>query len=586
MASDSDPFEGSLPADRGGWRVLLAPLTILLLGLFAYGNSLHGPFLFDDIRQIRDNPAIRDLGRFLGPEGFRSQPSRYFGYLTFALNHRVGRLDVFGYHLVNLAIHLCVSLLVYQLVRVLFRTPIARRSRLAPGARGVAFVAGALFATHPLGTQAVTYVVQRLTSLAALLYLLAVVLYVTWRLAGAPPGASAARRAALYGGVLVSALLAMRTKEIAFTLPGAIALVELLFFPAGGFRRWLPVLPVGVIALAVPAAWINLQGGAAALAASTERATRVETSISRIDYLRTQAVVVTEYLRLLAWPTGQNLDHDIPLRRVTLDPRVLGSALLLAALVATSIGLAWGTRERRGRIGLDPALRLVSLGIGWFFLTLAVESSVIPILDVMYEHRAYLPGVGAAVAAATLLGLLFLRVAPGRAGRLSVLAGVALALLLGSLAMRRNAVWSSALALWSDAAAKSPGKARPHLLLAEALEADGRAEEAERELRRAVEIDPDGVPGRTAFATFLQKARRGREAEEEYGRILRLDPGHLPAIFNLADLLWRSGRRDEASRLYLRYLELAPARDGPGRSIATARSGAGSQLGAPPTLPR
>jgi tetratricopeptide (TPR) repeat protein len=578
------PSDGTPPAGRGAWEPLLAPLGILLLGLFAYGNSLHGPFVFDDIRQIRDNPSIRDLAASLRSGGFGSPPSRYFGYLTFALNHRVGGLEVFGYHLVNLAIHLAVSLLVYRLVQLLFRTPVARRSRLAPGARGVAFVAGTLFATHPLGTQAVTYVVQRLTSLATLLYLLAVVLYLAWRLAGDPPRAGAGRRAALYGGVIVSALLAMRTKEIAFTLPGAILLVELLFFPAGGFRRWLPVLPVGGIALAVPAAWVNLQSGVGTLSASAERATRVQTSVSRIDYLRTQVVVVTEYLRLLAWPTGQNLDHDIPIRRATLDPSVLGPALLLAALLATAVGLARGTRTRPERIGLDPALRLVSFGIGWFFLALAVESGVIPILDVMYEHRVYLPGVGVSVAAATLLGMLFLRVAPGREERLSVLAGVALAILLGSLTLRRNAVWSSALTLWSDAASKSPGKARPHLLLAEALEAAGRTEEAEREFRRAVAIDPDDVPGRTALATFLQKARRGREAEEEYGRILLLDPGHRPAIFNLADLLWRSGRREEASVLYRRYLELPPAGDGAGRAIAGARVGA-ERAGEAPRVP-
>ena len=577
------PSDGTPPAGRRTWEPVLAPLGILLLGLLAYGNSLHGPFVFDDIRQIRDNPSLRDLAGSLRG-GFGSPPSRYVGYLTFALNHRVGGLDVFGYHVVNLAIHLAVSLLVYRLVQLLFRTPVARASRLAPGARGVAFVAGALFATHPLGTQAVTYVVQRLTSLATLLYLLAVVLCVAWRLAGEPPRRSAGRRAALYAGVVVSALLAMRTKEIAFTLPGAIVLIELLFFPAGGYRRWLPVLPIGAIALLVPAAWIDLHAGAGTLSASAEQATRVQTSIGRIDYLRTQVVVVTEYLRLLAWPTGQNLDHDIPIRRATLDPRVLGSALLLAALAATAIALARGTRTRPGRIGLDPALRLVSFGIGWFFLALSVESGVIPIVDVMYEHRVYLPGVGAAVAAATLLGLFFLRIAPGREGRLTVLAGVALAILLGSLALRRNAVWSSALTLWSDAAAKSPGKARPHLLLAEALEAAGLPEDAEREFRRGVEIEPDDVPGRTALATFLQKARRGREAEEEYRLVLRLEPGHRPAIFNLADLLWRSSRRGEASELYQRYLALPPAGDAQARAIAGARVGA-EQAGGPPGAP-
>ena len=218
---------------------------MLLLGLFAYGNSLHGEFAFDESRHVRDNLAIRDLGAFLGPAGYRLYPNRFVGYATFALNYRLGGLDVFGYHLANLVIHLLASLLVYRLVMLLFRTPLVRGSRLAGNSSAVAFVASALFATHPLGTQAVTYIVQRLASLAALLYLLAVVLYLAWRLAAESPEVRGWRRALLYSGMLVASLLAVRTKEIAFTLPAALVLVELLFFPAGGLRRWIPVAPVG-----------------------------------------------------------------------------------------------------------------------------------------------------------------------------------------------------------------------------------------------------------------------------------------------------------------------------------------------------
>jgi tetratricopeptide (TPR) repeat protein len=212
---------------------------------------------------------------------------------------------------------------------------------------------------------------------------------------------------------------------------------------------------------------------------------------------------------------------------------------------------------------------------------------VIPIVDVIYEHRAYLPSVGMYAATASLLGLLFLKVAPASAERLTVLAGVALALLLGSATLQRNAVWTNALTLWSDVAEKSPGKARPHLLLGEALEAAGKRGEAEREFRRAVEIDPEFPPGRTSLATFLQKSGRARDAETEYRVVLRLDPDHFPAIFNLAELLWSSNRRDEAAALYRRYLELAPAGSGTGRAIATARAGGTGGHGAtPPGTPR
>jgi hypothetical protein len=556
---------------RRGW---VAPiLAVLLLGLFAYGNSLHGEFVFDDILQVRDNSAIRDLGAFLGPTGYRLYLNRFVGYATFALNYRLGGLGVFGYHLTNLIIHLLASLLVYRLVQLAFRTPLVRESPLERNATGVSFVAAALFATHPLGTQAITYIVQRLTSLAALFYLLAVVLYLTWRLADDSPGPQGWRRALLYAGVLLSSLLAARTKEIAFTLPAALVLAELLFFPASGLRRWLPVAPVGAIALLIPASWIDFQGPVADVVASADRVTRLLTPVSRLDYLKTQAVVVCEYLRLLVWPSGQNLDYDFPIYTSAFHPRVLFSLAVLGSLAAFAIWLTRRTTPQSERPPLDPAFRVVAFGIGWFFVALAVESSLIPIVDVIYEHRVYLPSVGLFSAAATILGMLFLRVAPKNAERVTVLTGLGLALLLGSLTMQRNAVWANALTLWSDAAEKSPGKARPHLLLGEALEAARRYGEAEREFRRAVEIDPEFPPGRTSLATFLQKSGNARDAEAEYRVVLRLDPGQYPAIFNLAELLWNSGRRDEAAAFYQRYLELAPPASGPGRAIAAARAG-------------
>ncbi len=566
------PPSGRPKAAGSRWSWLAPVVGILALGCFAYANSLHGEFAFDDREHLRDNLAIRDLGAFLGPTGYRLYPNRFVAYATFALNYRLGGLDVFGYHLANLIIHLLASLILYRLVRLLFQTPLVRGSRLAGNSRSVAFVASALFVTHPLGTQAVTYIVQRLASLAALFYLLAVVLYIAWRLAAESPGVRGWRRALLYFGVLVASLLAVRTKEVAFTLPAALVLVEFLFFPPGGFRRWIPVAPVGAIALLIPATWVNLAGPVAEVAASADRVTRLLTPMSRLDYLKTQAVVVCEYLRLLAWPSGQNLDHDFPVFTSILAPRVLGSLAILLALAASAIWLALRTTPRPGRPSLDPAFRLVAFGIGWFFLTLAVESSLIPIVDVIYEHRAYLPSAGLFASAATLLGLVALRFAPEGAGRTTVLAGVALALLLGSLSLRRNAVWATAVELWSDTAAKSPGKFRPHLNLGESLDAARDLAGAEREYRRAVEIDPESLRARTSLATVLQKAGRLQDAEMEYRTVLRLAPGHHPAIFNLAALLWGTGRRDEAAGLYRRFLEVAPAGSGSASSLAAARS--------------
>src|SRR5574341_571468 len=231
---------------RRGWTSLAA---VALIGLAAYANAFGGAFVFDDKPQIRDNLALRDLGALVSWNGFLRFPQRWVAQVTFALNQWIGGLAPVGYHAVNVAIHLANALLVHALIVLAFRTPRLARSTLAPHARAIAFVAAALFVTHPIQTQAVTYVVQRMTSLAALFYLAAVVLYLRWRL-GAASG-NRAGRAAGYASVLAAIVLAMLTKEIALTLPFAIALVELsLLEPAR--RDLFALVPILVTLTIVP----------------------------------------------------------------------------------------------------------------------------------------------------------------------------------------------------------------------------------------------------------------------------------------------------------------------------------------------
>jgi hypothetical protein len=258
------------PSAPLGPKDALAVVAVLLLGALAYSNSLRGEFVFDDLGQIVGNRAIEGLGAFLGPSGGQVLPNRYVAYLTFALNYLVGGYDPFGWHLVNLAIHLANAVLVWAFVLLAFRSPRLRASGIAPASGAIAFASAAIFVAHPLATQAVSYVVQRITSLATLFYLLTVVLYLAWRLSS-----RAMSRIALYAGVLASALLAVRTKEIAFTLPVALALVEWAFLE-GGRRRWLPILPVAAMALLIPLSLIDFAKPVSGVLATANQSTRVQ----------------------------------------------------------------------------------------------------------------------------------------------------------------------------------------------------------------------------------------------------------------------------------------------------------------------
>ena len=527
--------------------VALPWLAVVALGILAYSNSLRGQFVFDDLEQLVENEAIRDLGAFLGSSVHRVLPNRFVAYLTFALNHALGGYEPFGWHLVNLAIHLCNALLVQALVVLAFRTPRMRDSALAPSAPAVAFAAAALFVAHPLATQAVSYVVQRITSLATLFYLATTVLYLVFRLREGKPG-----RWLAYAGMLLASLLAMRTKEISFTLPIALALVEWTLF-TGGRRRWLAILPAAAIALLIPLSLVDLGASPSGMLASADASTRVIAPAGRLDYLRTQAVVVVSYLRLLVLPYGQSVDHLVAIRRSWWTPDVAGSVLLLGSLGALAAWLFWRCRPRGGRPALDPSVRLVGLGIAWFFVTLSVESSVIPIADVMNEHRVYLPSAGLLPAAATLLALLFLRLDARHVARNTAIAGAALASVLGVVTWNRNPAWRDEVALWSDAAAKSPGHYRPVFNWGAALTKQRRFAEAAAVFRRGVALDPRSVAAHVQLGVVLYLAGDPRGAEVELRQAVALAPDDADALLNLSVYLGATGRKAEA-RVYLERL--------------------------------
>jgi hypothetical protein len=196
-----------------------------------------------------------------------------------------------------------------------------------------------------------------------------------------------------------------------------------------------------------------------------------EAALPPLDYLTTQWTVLPRYLGLVVVPFGLNVDHDAAVQHGPTPAAVAGLVLLVAFAAS----------------GLVAARRwpLVGFGVLWFFIAMSVESSFIPILDTMMEHRVYLAMPGLAL----LLGALFVRLSC-RWRRLGVALAVALVVLLPALTFSRNLVWRTPLALWSDALRKSPDKARVHVNLGVAYHGLERFDEAIRHYCRALEINP------------------------------------------------------------------------------------------------
>ena len=536
---------------------LLAPAAVVLASLLAYSSAFPGAYVFDDTPNVRDNAQLdRPLDYLPGRPGYMAQPNRAVTFATFAIDRAIAGNDPTFHRAVNLAIHVASALFLLGLVLAVFRAPRPRQSSLAPSAWAVGLAAALLFATHPIQTQAVSYIVQRLASLATFFYLLSALLYVRWR-NGREAGARGWRAHVGYAGALLAAVLAMRSKEIAFTLPLALLLLEVSLFDGPWRRRLVPLVPFAATMVLIPATLLLASAPAGATSGPVDLP-RLQTSMSRGDYLLTQLTVVARYLGLIVFPHGQTLDHDVPVRHALLDPAELGSALLLLGMALLAAWLVLASSPRRPR-PLDPAARVAAMGIAWFFLGLSVESSLVPIVDVMYEHRVYLPFAGLAISIATLLALGARRVAPDRTAAVTAGAGLALSAVLGIVTWNRNEVWSSEVAVWTDALAKAPGKARPHHNLGVALHRLGRRAEAMPLLQGAVRLEPAYAQGHESLGVALAEAGRGAEAESHFRRAIDLDPKLAEPWFDLGTTRFEAGRYAEAAPYFEQAIARRPA---------------------------
>ena len=518
-----------------GPRVVLLALSVL--ATLIYFNTLTSSFHFDDVIRIVENPKIKHLSNLLD-----MSDSRYIGYLSLALNYHFGRLNVFGYHLVNLLIHIANGFLVYLLVQLLFKTPRMLSShsdqgilpRMSSRASWIAFATALLFVAHPIQTQAVTYIVQRLASLATLFYLLTVVLYLKWRLSPS----HIKYRSWLFIGALVSTVLAMKTKEITFTLPFMLLLIETVFFGFPTRKRWLPLIPFLIILPIIPLSIPEHE---------TSGFARVTDEISRLDYLTTQFRVIVTYLRLLVFPVNQNLEYEYPLYHSLFTPEVFLSFLFLFTLFSLSIYLLF---SRRFRSVLFP---LTGFGLLWFFLTLSIESSIIPLGRVIFEHRLYLPSVGFFMAVSALI--------IGGLNRRRVLGGltVGLMILVFSIATyQRNLIWQSELTLWRDVVEKSPRTPLGYLNLGMAYIGEDRVQESISQFKVALSLDPDYGEAHNNLGLAYQKQGLLEEALLSYQKAITLDPEFVGAYNNLGYIYQEKGQLEEALKIYQKVLSIKP----------------------------
>jgi tetratricopeptide (TPR) repeat protein len=553
--------------------MFLVALALTAAAAWAYSTSFGGVFVFDDGLSIVENPHIKalwPLTRAMSAPPEATVSGRPIASLTLALNYALAPADardvmapggpaappdagerfhrnIWGYHALNLAIHVAAALLLFGIVR---RSLFTRR---ASHATSVAFVVALIWVVHPLQTQAVTYIVQRVESLMGMFYLLT--MYCAIRAADdhGPAEAghydrgnrrgkatyvvSAFRRTVWIVASVVACALGMATKEVMVTAPIMVVLWDLTF---GVDPRKRLRLYAGLAAT-----WIILF----VLVASEHRPQSVGYDLGWTwwSYLQTQAAVIVHYLRLAVVPSPLVFDYGWPRARSLAD--VWPQAVLLTALLCTSV---WAVCQRH------PAGFLGA----WFFLILAPTSSILPIAtEIAAEHRMYLPV--AAIIVAVVIGVYTARPSTG-SGRarvavaFSLVSVAAVTLTFAEITRARNRDYWSDEALWIDTIQKRPSNARAYVGYGIDLLAAGRYHEAEQQLSTAVSLDESNGRAHMNLGSALCAQGKLAEGVRHLERALVLNPKLNEAYGLLGEASAGMGNHARAAKYLLHGVDLLP----------------------------
>jgi tetratricopeptide (TPR) repeat protein len=493
--------------------------------LLAFASSLGNGFAYDDVTVVRDNPLVESGSSgeiFASPYWPRAEAHRYrpevtyrpLTILSFALNRRAFGEGPFSFHLTNVLLHALTAALVVVLVR-----------RLGAD-RGVALVAGLLFAVHPIHTEAVANVVGRGELLAALFWTSALTVHVT-----------RPRAAPLV--VLLLALAAYLSKEVAITLPAAILLVA--WFRGNALsRETLTDLAAAVVAaLAFLGARSSVLGAAFEPGAAAtywdggDAGVRVTTALAAL----------AKYAQLFALPATLSADYgfaQFPVAKGLTDPRVLAGLVLLAACIAGAVVLRW----HRSLAGLGLALFAVAL--------LPVSNLLFPLTVILAERLLHLPSLGLGLAAAALAVPRLSRQTAGRAAIGAVL------LMFAARSALRNPAWADDAALFEHTVRDAPRSTKAWTGLGSVRAAQGRGEEARACFEKALGIRADEYAAHDGLGHLALERGEWTEAMRHFQEAARVSPAEPAPLYNAGIVHLRGGSPSRAIDAFEAALAVDP----------------------------
>ncbi len=498
-------------------RLFVTVILIAILGFAVYGNSLKGEFLWDDIYLVKDNASIKDFSsiptifakdewRFIAERKFNLY--RPLQTLTYMVDYSLWKLNVMGYHLTNILLHILTALAVFWLVNILFDD------------RLLSLITGTLFVVHPVHTESVTYISGRADPLAAVFMLLCFILYIKH---------ICSNNTKIYILALLTYALALLSRENSLVLPVLLLLYHYAFKKKIKAKEFLPISGLAFIYILLRIAVLGYSPSDIMCATSV---------FQRIPGF---FAAITNYVKLLFLPFGLHMEYGNKLFGIA-DPRAVLGIVILPSLLL----YAFRKRNKNG---------LIFFSISWFFIALLPQSNLFPINAYMAEHWLYLPSIGFFLILAKGLSSIY------KAKNLRIFAIV---LIIGIvtfysyLTIRQNTYWKEPITLYERTLRYAPASVRATNNLGLRYYEMGKRVEAITLYKKTIETDPNYTNAHYNLGNVYYDIGRNEKAIASYKKAIEINPTYARAYNNLGVVYYDMGYSEEAISLYKKTIEIDP----------------------------
>jgi len=488
---------------------------IVILGFIAYSNSLNGKFIWDDINLVKNNIYIRNsfnIPKIFTQDIGAGAVQKYNFYrpiqiLTYTIDYSLWKLNVKGYHLTNILLHILVALTIYWLINILFKDNL------------LSLFTSLFFVVHPIHTEAVSYISGRADSLSALFMLICFILYIK---------SAQSKGIILPLTAVLTYILALLSRENALILPILLLLYHYTFKKIIKLGRFLPILSIFFIYLLLRLTVLkSLLPG---LSTSTTLSQRIPGFF----------IAITNYIRFMLLPFSLHMEYGNQLFNLNNLGAILG------IIISFSL-LTYAFRIRNSN-------KLIFFSLSWFFITLLPQSNLYPINACMAEHWLYLPSTGFFLILAK--GLIFLY--KNRWFKIFALfiASILITFYL-CLTIRQNKYWREPITFYKKTL-KYTVSPRMYNELGKLHSYEGRHQEALILYKKAIEIDTNYADAYNNLGNAYTITGRKEEAIKAYQKAIEINPNDASVYNNLGNLYSAMGKHEEAINLYKKVLKIYP----------------------------